>query len=123
MVLLSVQKRCPYGLVVALILALMNPEPMLISEVPIPTDGKTVLLVDASASMSVESGGKSRFERANQVVSELQGTLEGQIEVWYFDGALQQGAPSLAELGQQSDLLQGLKTIRDRYLGQVNCRV
>ena len=104
--------------VVALILAFMNAEPMLISEVPIPTDGKTVVLVDASASMSVESAGKSRFERANQVVSKLQSTLDGQTEVWYFDGALQQGAPSVAELGQQSDLLQGLKNIRDRYLGQ-----
>ena len=64
-------KRTPemvlWGLV-ALLLALMNAEPMLVSEVKTPTDGKTVVLIDSSASMSVDSGGKSRFTRANQLV-------------------------------------------------------
>lgn len=106
-----------WGLV-ALLLALMNAEPMLVSEVETPTDGKTVVLVDSSASMSVESSGKSRFNRANQLVSKLQHDIDGQIDIWYFDGILKQGQPSETELGHQTDLLQGLKAIRDRYLGQ-----
>ena len=114
-------KRTPemdlWGLV-ALLLALMNAEPMLVSEVKTPTDGKTVVLIDSSASMSVESGGKSRFTRANQLVSKWQKGIDGQVDVWYFDGTLKQGRPSETELGHQTDLLQGLKAIRDRYLGQ-----
>lgn len=114
-------KRTPEMLLwggVALLLGLMNAEPMLVSEVETPTDGKTVVLVDSSASMSVESAGKSRFDRANQVVSKLQNKIDGQVDVWYFDGSLKQGQPSDTELGHQTDLLQGLKAIRDQYLGQ-----
>ena len=43
------------------LLGVMNAEPILVSEVQTPTDGKTVVLIDSSASMSVESSGKSRF--------------------------------------------------------------
>ena len=103
---------------IAIILGLMNAEPILVSEVKKPTDGKTVVLVDSSASMSVESVGRSRFDRANQLVSRLQNKVDGQVEVWYFDGSLNQGAPLRTELGHQTDVLQGLKAVRDRYLGQ-----
>ena len=34
--------------------------------------------------MSVESAGKSRFVRANQLVSTLQNTIDGQVDVWYL---------------------------------------
>ena len=104
--------------VIALLLGLMNAEPILVSEVQTPTDGKTVVLIDSSASMSVESVWKSRFVRANQLVSTWQNTIDGQVDVWYFDGALKQGPAIRTELGHQTDLLQGLKAIRDRYLGQ-----
>lgn len=103
---------------VGLLLVLMNAEPMLISEVQIPTSGKTVVLVDSSASMSVQSANTSRFQRANKLVAKLQEQLTGTTEIWYFDGALNQTEPSTTELGHQSDILQALRSIRDRYLGQ-----
>ena len=105
-------------ILVAVLLVFMNAEPMMVSEVLTPTSGKTVVLVDSSASMSVESGSVSRFQRANKLVASLQGELTGTTEVWYFDGSLHQTEPSASELGHQSDIVQALRAIRDRYLGQ-----
>lgn len=100
------------------LLAFLNAEPTLIGEVKTPSDGKTVVLVDASASMSVEEQGRSRFARAESLVKRLKQQVSGQVDVWYIDGVLKQSAPSIAELGHQTDLLQGLRSVKDRYLGQ-----
>jgi hypothetical protein len=103
---------------IALFLSVMNAEPMLISEIELPTDGRTVILVDASASMSVESEGKSRFDRAKSLVQKMQRDLDGSIDVWYLGDALTQNEPVGDAFCQQTDLLQGLQVLRDRYLGQ-----
>ncbi len=102
----------------ASLLALLNAEPTLIGEVETPSDGKTVVLVDASASMSVEEQGRSRFARAESLVKRLKQQVTGQVDVWYVDGKLKQSAPAVSELGHQTDLLLGLRSVNDRYLGQ-----
>lgn len=104
--------------IIGVVLVSMNAEPTLISEVGTPADGKTVVLVDASASMSVESNGNSRFDRAQDIVRRLQKDVTGDVEVWYFDGSLTQSVPSVVNLGHQTDLAQGLRSVYDRYLGQ-----
>ncbi len=102
----------------AAVLVILNAEPVLISEVQSAVDGKVVMLIDSSASMSVESEGKSRYQRAQKLASRLQSDIQGEVDVWYFDQALTQTAPDKEQLGHQTDIAQALRSVKDRYLGQ-----
>ena len=102
--------------ILAIALMVLNAEPQLISEIDSDIDGKLIFLVDSSASMQVEEGGKSRYKRAEEVVEKLSSELGGVTEVFYFDQKVHSKKPSV--LGEQTDILQALKWVQDRNLGQ-----
>ena len=99
------------------VLAIMNSEPQLVSESSASVDGKLVVVLDQSASMSVMSNGVSRFERAEKMLAELRETVGGEFEVWHMGGGLQKPQANAA-WATESDVLQVLHGLKDRYLGE-----
>lgn len=99
------------------VLAVMNAEPQLVSESSASVDGKTVVILDHSASMSVMSDGASRFERAEKILTELRESIGGEFEVWHMGGGLQKPQVNTT-WATESDVLQVLHGVKDRYLGE-----
>ena len=105
---------------VALLLIVLNAEPNLVSQTNTEIEGKTVILIDSSASMSVVSGNsfaeqsQSRLQRAQNIANTLQSQIGGNVEKWYFHGDIER---EFSGFSQQTDIAQGLRSISDRYLG------
>ena len=75
--------------------------------------GRSVVLIDASRSMSVTENG---IERAEQVPKILE-NLGPDIDVYSFSDELRSGVPEDWS-GKSTDLGRALRTVSDRYLGQ-----
>ena len=99
------------------LLSIMNSEPQLVSESSASVDGKTIVVLDHSASMSVMSKGQSRFERAEKILAEIRETIGGDFEVWHMGGGLQKPQAN-STWATESDVLQVLHGLKDRYLGE-----
>jgi uncharacterized membrane protein len=104
-----------WTLVIAL-LVISNADPKLISDAGSEEEGKTVILVDASLSMTVSPTNQSRIQKAEEIAQKIRNGVGGDIDIFYFSGTLQQTKP--ITLGEQTDILQALTEVTDRYLGQ-----
>ncbi len=81
--------------------------------------GPLVVLVDASASMAVQEGGRGRDAQARAVLERVsrEAAGGGPVDVYAFDDALRSGAPAAFD-GRGTDLGVALDAVQDRYLGQ-----
>lgn len=100
--------------VVVLVAAIADPR--LVQEEGRQEEGRLVVLVDGSASMAVQEGGRRRGDAVSEALAELQAE-HSPLEVYTFDGSVHPGPPS-DYTGRGTDLAVAFSTIADRHLGQ-----
>jgi uncharacterized membrane protein len=76
--------------------------------------GRVAVLVDASSSMAVREGSRSRSDDALAKVDAL---AKDGAEVFHFGGTLEPGAPDAFDL-PETDLESALQALSDRYAGE-----
>ena len=97
------------------VLVLINAQPHVVSFEGEEIQGKIIALIDESASMSVEENGQTRLDLAQKTCKDLQKELGGEWEILYFSEQVH--SEQSKHFGEQSDVLQALQNVSDRYLG------
>jgi uncharacterized membrane protein len=109
-------RRAPELILLAVggaLLTLLAARPEWVEEGERTEEGRLVVLVDRSRSMSVlEADGRTRLEHALELVDRLPGA-----EVYGFDGALAPGRPAAPD-GNDTDLGAAVAAIQERYAGE-----
>ncbi|HEX5131037.1 MAG TPA: hypothetical protein VFX92_00970 [Candidatus Krumholzibacteria bacterium] len=111
--------------VVFLLLALLLFDPRSIWRGERLEDPRVVVLVDRSASMSLPeqgwAGGRSRFDAARDVASEVTRAVAGRgarAEVVYFSSDLDDTVDAAAPDGQGTDVVRALESLARRFEGE-----
>lgn len=98
------------------VLAVAIAEPVWLEEAGRTEAGRTVVLIDSSASMDVREDNVPRSASVQAALARVQSEA-GEVEVFSFDEGVRAGPPT-AYAGRGSDVGVALSSIADRYLGQ-----